>query len=226
MITIAPTVFFEAGMQTGEGPLWDPRSQTLWCVDSTNPSIWRFSEETGAVDRMALPERIGFVALTEIPGRLVAGLETGLYHVDFAARGLEFLIDPEPDKPGNRINDGIVDVDGGIIFGTLDDALNAPTGRAYKLYPDGRLVCFDEGYIVFNGPFPHPDGQHVFAVNSEVREIYVFRRSTDGTFRDRRLFTHWPADWRHSRWSDLRRWGPRVDCALGWPSHDAVHTGW
>ena len=78
----APRVAFEAGMHTGEGPVWDARTGRLHCVDCTNPAIWTFDADGRPVDRMALAERIGFVALTERPGRLVAGLRTGLYLID------------------------------------------------------------------------------------------------------------------------------------------------
>jgi sugar lactone lactonase YvrE len=173
-------VFFEAGLDTGEGPLWDGRTGTLLCVDSTNPAIWRFSPEGRVLDRMSLPERIGFAALTDADGVLVCGLRTGLHRVDLGARSVDRLMDPEPDLPGNRINDGVVDLDGSLIFGSLDDGLTEPTGLAWQLTLDGALRRFDDGYVVSNGPYPHPDGERVLFIDSVACAVKVFRRRPDG----------------------------------------------
>jgi len=188
-------VFFEAGMETGEGPIWDPRNGTLYCVDSTNPALWAFVPGSNEVRRYALPQQVGFAALTYKVDTVVLGLEDGLYAYDLNRRELRLIIDPEPGIAGNRINDGTVDIDGGLIFGTLDLGLRNPTGSAYKLFPDGRLLKFDEGYIVFNGPFADPANPRIFAVNSEVHEVYVFDREADGSFTNKRLFTEWPREW-------------------------------
>lgn len=149
-------VFFEAGMQTGEGPIWDPRNSMLYCVDSTNPSIWVFSPEGRVVDRMALPDRIGFVVLSATPGVLVAGLKSGLFQIDLETRASHLLLDPEPDLPENRINDGVVDLDGALVFGSLDDSEREATGRVYRLAPNGSLTQFDDGYIVSTARIPIP----------------------------------------------------------------------
>lgn len=184
-------VLFEAGMDTGEGPLWDHRTGTLYCVDSTNPGIWAFEADGTCVDRMALPERIGFIALTDTAGVFIAGLKTGLFRVTLEGRTVERLMDPEPDLPGNRINDGVVDLDGSLVFGSLDDGLTEPTGRTYRLTVDGQLQHFDSGYVVSNGPYPHPDGARFLFVDSVAREIRVFRREPDGRFSRDGLFCDW-----------------------------------
>ena len=193
---MTPEVFFEAGMNTGEGPVWDHRTATLYCVDSTNPAIWAFAQDGRVLDRMALPERIGFIALTESPGCFIAGLQTGLFDISLSDRSLDFLMDPEPDLPGNRINDGIVDLDGALVFGSLDDGLTEPTGRTYRLTGDGTLQNYDSGYIVSNGPYPHPDGERFFHVDSEVGIVRQFRRNSDRSFRRDGTFCDWDmAEW-------------------------------
>ena len=192
---MTPDLIFDAGMETGEGPLWDHRRGVLHCLDSTNPAVWTFDAEGRVLGRTSLPERIGFVALTPEEEVLVAGLETGLFALGLADGALERLLDPEPDMPGNRINDGVVDRDGALVFGTLDDALREPTGAAYRLSPDGRLEVFDRGYVVSNGPCPHPDGERLLFVNSEVHQVHAFRRAPDGRLVDPRPFCNWPAEW-------------------------------
>tara|TARA_R110000850_G_scaffold38797_5_gene100879 strand:- start:447 stop:1316 length:870 start_codon:yes stop_codon:yes gene_type:complete len=190
-----PRVLFEAGFETGEGPVWDARLACLHCVDSTNPALWTFNADGTVLDRIALPQCIGFAALTNDPNRLVVGLEDGLYILDRKGRSLEKRLDPEPGVTSNRINDGVVDHDGSLVFGTLHRSYTKPDGAMYHLSVSGELTQFDSGYIVSNGPFPHPDGQRFLVANSEIHEVYVFDRQPDGKFGNKRLFCDWQVGW-------------------------------
>lgn len=188
-------LLFEAGLETGEGPVWDTRIECLHCVDSTNPSVWTFDADGGVIDRIALPQCIGFVALTEDTNVLIVGLEDGLYLLNRKARSLTFLLDPEPNTPTNRINDGIVDLDGSLVFGTLHAEYTKPEGAFYHVSNTQKLTKFDTGYIVSNGPFPHPDGKRFLTSNSEIYEVYVFDRTAAGGFGNKRMFCDWKREW-------------------------------
>lgn len=191
---MTPCVLFEAGMQTGEGPIWDDRRACLWCVDSTNPAVWQFDAEGRPLDRIALPQCVGFVCLSDRDDTLLVGLEDGIYTLCPADRRLDLLIDPEPGVTSNRINDAMVDIDGALVFGTLHKDYREPTGAMYRLTPQGQLDRFDTGYIVSNGPCALPDGRLVVA-NSEIREIYAFDRLPGGGFTQRRAFCDWDPAW-------------------------------
>ncbi|WP_226782446.1 SMP-30/gluconolactonase/LRE family protein [Oceaniglobus trochenteri] len=192
---MTPELLFEAGLETGEGPLWDARISCLYCVDSTNPALWVFDAGGKVIDRIALPQPIGFAALTDSVDRLVVGLADGLYLLDRTTRRLAHILDPEPGIATNRINDGVVDSDGSLVFGTLHDTYTRPDGAMYHLSPTGGLTCFDRGYIVSNGPFPHPDGRRFLTANSEIHEVYVFDRQEEGVFTNKRLFCDWQVAW-------------------------------
>jgi sugar lactone lactonase YvrE len=191
---MTPRLLFEAGMQTGEGPVWDDRQQRLLCVDSTNPAVWVFDSGGRPLDRIALPQAAGFVCLTEAPDTVLVGLEDGIHALHLTDRGLRKILDPEPDRPDNRINDATVDIDGSLVFGTLHAAYREPTGALYRLAPDGSLTCFDRGYIVSNGPCAHPDGRFL-AANSEFHEVYAFDRLPGRGFGNRRPFCSWDKAW-------------------------------
>lgn len=191
---MTPVVWFEAGMQTGEGPVWDDRLNCLWCVDSTNPAVWQFDAKGRPLDRIALPQAVGFVCLTDRDGHLLIGLEDGVYVLRQDLRRLERLFDPEPGLDGNRINDATIDVDGALVFGTLHKLYREPTGAMYRYSVEGKLQQFDRGYIVSNGPCAHPDGRLLVA-NSEVYEVYAFDRTAEGDFANRRLFCDWDLAW-------------------------------
>ncbi len=118
----------EAGCTVGEGALWDARRGELLFVDIKDPAVWRLDPGSGHHTRMAAPERVGFVVLTDDPDLVVAGFKSGLKRLSLADGTTQDLVDPEPDRPGNRLNDGHVGPDGSLYFGTMDDAESEPTG--------------------------------------------------------------------------------------------------
>ena len=167
-----PRVAVASGCVLGEGPVWDPRTGTLLWVDIKGPAVWRFEPETGASASLPVPERIGFVALTENPEVVIAGFKSGLARLHLKSGETEPLVRPEPDRPGNRINDGHVGPNGHIYFGTMDDDEAEPTGRFYA-YDGERLEAFGEAFVVTNGPAVSHDGQTLYAVDSNGRFIYA-----------------------------------------------------
>ena len=167
-----PRVAVASGCVLGEGPVWDHRNDTLLWVDIKDPAIWRYHPATGKHSRMAVPERVGFVALTHDPDILIAGFKSGLVRFNLWGGEIQPLVSPEPDKPGNRINDGHVGPDGRLYFGTMDDDEAEPAGAFWRW--DGKeLVRFRDNIVVTNGPAFSPDGQTIYTIDTLRRTIHA-----------------------------------------------------
>ena len=59
---------------------------------------------------------------------VIAGFKSGLRRLHLFGGETQPLVAPEPDLPGNRINDGHVGPDGALYFGTMCDEGDDPTG--------------------------------------------------------------------------------------------------
>ncbi|KAA2235034.1 SMP-30/gluconolactonase/LRE family protein [Salinarimonas soli] len=185
----------EAGCEVGEGPVWDARRGELLFVDIKNPAVWRLDPESGRHARQPVPERIGFVALTDDPDVVVAGFKSGLKRLRLSDGAIEPILSPEPDRPGNRINDGHVGPDGSLYFGTMDDGEAEPSGAFYR-YDGSELAVFQEGIVVTNGPAVSADGQSLYATDTKAGTI--FRHVlTDGRPGERQRFAHLTPDVGH-----------------------------
>jgi sugar lactone lactonase YvrE len=160
-----PRVAVACGCTLGEGPVWDHRNGTLLWVDIKAPAVWRLTPEDGETQTFAVPEPIGFVALTRDPDQVIAGLKSGLARLRLSDGTVEPIIDPEPDQPGNRLNDGFVGPDGSLYFGTLDEAGEAPNGFFYR-WDGNDLTRFHGGFITTNGPAASHDGQTLYTVDT------------------------------------------------------------
>jgi sugar lactone lactonase YvrE len=82
------------------------------------------------------------------------------------------LASPEPNKPGNRINDGHAGPDGSLYFGTMDDAGEAPTGAFWR-WDGTRLSAFRDGIVVTNGPATSPDGRILYATDTRAGIVFA-----------------------------------------------------
>ena len=190
-----PRLMVPCGCVLGEAPVWDQRTGTLLWVDIKKPAVWRFEPGTGESGSLPVRQHIGFVALTDDPEVVIAGLKSGLTRLNITTGAAEPLLAPEPDKPGNRINDGHVGPEGRLFFGTMDDAEKDPTGRFYVW--DGKtLEAFGGPFVVTNGPAVSPDGQTLYAVDSPGRMIYTHDLE-DGRPGPARRFVHFEDGWGH-----------------------------
>ena len=191
-----PRVAAAAGCAVGESPLWDHRTETLLFVDVKRPAVWRFRPETGELSSVPLPERIGFVALTPDPEVVLAGLKSGLAHLDLRTGETQPLLAPEPDQPGNRINDGHAGPGGGLFFGTMDDAEEEATGAFYRWDGSSAATKFHGDFVVTNGPATSHDNQILYTVDTRAGFIFAHDLE-DGIPGEARRFAHFEEGWGH-----------------------------
>jgi len=179
------------GAVLGEGPLWSTAEQALWFVDIKAPAIHRYHPATGAQRSWAAPARVGFIALTH-DGGMLAGLKTGLHRFNPETGNFTLLHVVEPHAPNNRLNDGFVDSEGFLWFGSMDDTEEEPSGALYQLGDEG-CIRRDPGYIVTNGPAESPDGRTLYHTDTLAGTIYAFDRARNGQLSNKRVFVHVPA---------------------------------
>jgi len=193
-IEAQPKVVLPCNALLGEGPVWDHRTGLLHFVDGKNPAIWTFDPASGRSSRLSQTEKIGFIGLTSDPDMVVAGLQSGLATVSLKTGEAETWLNPEPENTDTRINDGVVDYDGGLIFGTMDDKEYRPIGSYFRYHPGDGLTRFDGGVIVSNGPFPANNGKEVYYVDSCGFKIKKVTREGAKIGRPG-VFFNWPEDW-------------------------------
>ena len=196
----------------GEGACWSPRDQAFYWVDILAPALNRLSLADSEITRWAMPEPLGWVVRRE-RGGLIGGFRSGVATIDLEPLTIRPIVDPEPDLPGNRLNDGKADAQGRIWFGTMDMAQEQDSGALYRFDPDQRLTRLDRGYRVPNGPAFSLDGQWLYHSDTARRTIYRFALAPDGSVADRQPFIQFGDD-------DGYPDGMTVDAAGGlWVAH-------
>jgi len=187
VVLTTPEPVWALGAPLLEGPVWVERDAALWFVDIKSHRIHRFDPVSGDKRSWDAPAQIGF-CLPAANGKFVAGLQTGLAIFDPADGRFTPLTDPEPALPGNRLNDGTVDPDGRLWFGTMDDGERAVTGRIYRLGADGRCVAETAAVSISNGPAVSPDGRTLYHVDTLGGVVHEAAIGPDGTLGESREF--------------------------------------
>jgi sugar lactone lactonase YvrE len=178
----------------GEGPVWDDRALVLWWVDIKTPRLFRFDPASGENRAWPMPERIGCVIPREAGG-LVGAFKTGFKWIDPKTGTVTPITDPEPDRPGNRFNDGKCDRFGRLFAGTMDDAEVESTGTLYRLDPDLRVHVVRRGVQLSNGLDWSPDDRLMYYTDSPRRLIWVYDYDRDrGVLANERVFARIPDD--------------------------------
>lgn len=182
-----PRSVWDLGAPLLEGPVWVERDRALWFVDIKRRQIHRHDPATGAQRIWDAPAQIGFL-LPIAEGGFVAGLQTGLARFDPEDGSFVPIVAPEPDRPGNRLNDATVDPQGRLWFGSMDDGETEPSGAIYRLDADGRCVVTTPRCAITNGPAVSPDGRTLYHVDTGGRQVHACDVTEDGQLANRRLF--------------------------------------
>jgi sugar lactone lactonase YvrE len=181
--------------QLGEGPLWSSRQNAIFWVDILQHRLQRLSLADGSVSHWSLPEKIGWVAERRDAPGFIAGLQSGFAELTLEPLAIKHIADPEPELPGNRMNDAKVDHHGRIWAGTMDVEIKQPTGSLYRLDPDLKITRMDSGYMVTNGPVFSRDFEHLYHNDTARGLVYRFNVTPEGTLTGKKVFLSFPEDW-------------------------------
>jgi sugar lactone lactonase YvrE len=160
-----PRSVWDVAAELGEGPVWVERDCALWFTDIKKRKIHRYDPATGDRRTWSAPEQVGFV-LPAAGGGFVAGLMSGLHRFDESTGRFTLIAEIEPDRPGNRLNDGAVDPAGRLWFGTMDNGESAETGAFYRFERGLVAPTGLAGIAITNGPALSPDGRILYFVDT------------------------------------------------------------
>lgn len=183
-----PRCLWSVGAELGEGPVWLDGEQALYFVDIKGRRLHRCDGDGGKRHSWDTPQQPGFIVPRD-DGRLVCGMQDGLYLFDPASGQFEHYAEVEPGQPGNRLNDGYVDQAGRLWFGSMHDGETDPTGALYRVDHHGAAITrHDDDYVITNGPAMSPDGLTLYHTDTLKKAVYAFDVGPHGALSRKRLF--------------------------------------
>jgi sugar lactone lactonase YvrE len=173
----------------GEVPLWCTRTKRLWWLDVRKPALQSYDPVSHAHDVFPIPGKVaGSFAFRE-RGGVVLGVDTALNAFDPQTGKLERLVDLEPGRPQNRLNDAKCDRRGRFWVGSMNDAVREPHGSFYRVAPDLSVrKCFNE-IIIPNAVAFSPDDRTLYFADTLASRIWAFDFDlAAGEISNRRVF--------------------------------------
>jgi len=183
-----PAPIWEVQATLGEGVLWDAAGRQVWFVDIKAGRIHRCAADGSERRSWSAPGQVSFI-VPAADGGMVCSLDDGLYRfVDKGEHaGFVPLAQVEAERPGNRFNDGHVDAQGRLWFGSMHDAEQKPSGVLY-CFEGGSVRPMDGGYVITNGPAISPDGCTLYHTDTLEKRVYAFDLAPDGSLSNKRRF--------------------------------------
>lgn len=127
------------GMELGECPLWDHRTNQVYWVDIIKCELFAMDWRSRKIKRWPLPSLGGGLALLGERDILVAA-QTGLFAFSPDLGTYQFLTDPEPDTPDNRLNEGKADHAGNFWIGSICTLGRKPQGALYRVDKNRQIT--------------------------------------------------------------------------------------
>ena len=183
----------------GEGAYWDARRQRLWWVDVPLPAkLQSFEPASGKVESYDMPQMVMSVRAKRDGTGLIVATHSGVSSFDFATHTLTHLLNPAPEKPYNRSNDGGTDAKGRFWFGTMQNILAPDTtpqalldgsGTLFRLDPDMTLTAHEHGIWIANTVCWSPDNRTMYFCDTASGVISAYDFDVDeGRISNKRPF--------------------------------------
>jgi sugar lactone lactonase YvrE len=158
----------------GESAQWNSATGELFWIDFYGPTIHRLASDGRRTDwTLSQFASIGSVVPCA-DGRLVVGMDNGLYYFNPRDGGVAPFADPNQGRPDLPYNDAKVDRHGNYWVGNFDATESAPRGVLYVLNRRGEWRIGDSGFTVCNGPTFSPAGDVLYFSDSLGRQSLAY----------------------------------------------------
>jgi sugar lactone lactonase YvrE len=173
----------------GEGTLWSQSRAALYWVDILSKKLHRYTPARDQRETWTFDETISAAVERTSSPTLLVTMQSGFAFFDPESGRLEHHHNPEPDRPGNRFNDGKCDPAGRFWGGTMDFACKASSGALYCLDAQRRCVRHLDDWNITNGPTWSSDGRTMYFTETGRGQINAFDFSmATGALSNRRLW--------------------------------------
>jgi sugar lactone lactonase YvrE len=165
---------YDAKAKLGEGPCWDARNNLLYWVDIERFELHVYNPATKTDRAINVGQHIGAAVVRQAGGLLVA-LREGFFHLDLGTEKLAHIVDPEPERPDNRFNDGKCDPAGRFWAGTMHlPETEMHCGHLYSLDTNLNVRRRVDDVSISNGLAWSADEKTMYFVDSPTRVCVAF----------------------------------------------------
>ena len=119
----------------GEGPLWDDEQERLYWIDSFDGRMFRATTAGNEIRCWDVPQKSARWRCARMAPAKSFRWRAAFNSWISRAGDVDLIVDPEPNKTNNRLNDGKVDKRGRFLAGSMD-TMEEGHGALYRLDSD------------------------------------------------------------------------------------------
>lgn len=165
----------------GESIVWSQAEQALYWVDIVGSRIHRLEPETGRHDIWQTSELPTSIGLCQ-DGSFIVGLRRRVTRWRPDGPFETFAL-PEPELPGNRLNEGVVAPDGSFWVGTMQDNIGLDlgpkemtehSGSLYRIAPDGSVSRPSDDRFGITNTMVWLDGTRFVTADTRTNSLFLY----------------------------------------------------
>jgi sugar lactone lactonase YvrE len=168
----------DAHAETGEGPVWDHRDESLLWIDVTRGMVHRFDPVTRRDESFHVGQHVGALALRSAGGFVLA-VRGGFANFDLGTSRAQAIADTEAATPTNRMNDGKVDSKGRFWAGSMAYSEEGREGSLYRLDQDHSVTRILTGLGISNGLGWSPNDRVMYHIDSLTGGVDAYDFNAD-----------------------------------------------
>ena len=163
------TILSDTASVLGEGPTYDPDTDTVWWFNILGKELHELHLSTGEKKVHELPMMASVLARIDA-GRQLIATEEGLFLRDVATGELAFYAAIEADKPENRSNDGRTHISGSLWISTMGKRAEMQAGAIYHV-AGGKVTKIFDQLSIPNSICFSPDGTIGYFTDTRISQL-------------------------------------------------------
>src|SRR3954462_3072104 len=169
MEEVPTIVLCDERCRLGEGPTYDPATDTAWWFDILERTLFEADLASGGIKTHVLPVMASVLAVVDDRRQLLAA-DNGLYVRDVADGRLTLHTPLEADNASTRSNDGRVHACGALWVGTMGRKAEKAAGAIYHFHR-GELKRLYANVTIPNAICFSPDGTIAYSTATKTARL-------------------------------------------------------
>jgi sugar lactone lactonase YvrE len=175
MVYYKSLLALQKNSRLGEGIFWHSEHKKIYWIDIENMEVHRFDPETLDADMWNVGKRVGCI-VPSANDKIVCALQGEIAELDLLTGKTKKLLDIEKELPGNRCNDGNVDLNGRLWIGTMSvNEEQKEKGSLYRIGPDLIARKMVEKLSISNGIGWSPNDDEMYLIDTPDKRLLAFR---------------------------------------------------
>lgn len=174
MVYYKASLALQKNARLGEGIFWHAEHRKIYWVDIEEKQVHQYDPQTGDDKMWNVSQRVGCI-VPAANDKIVCAMQGEIAELDLSTGITKKLLDIEKELPGNRCNDGNVDINGRLWIGTMSVKEEKEKGSLYCIGPDLIPTKMFGNLSISNGIGWSLNDDEMYLIDTPDKKLFGFR---------------------------------------------------